>query len=496
MTTKTWGIRFNARPEFQRLQKGELPQGCPNWFTSRHIGIWQEQGLIVWSDSGEKIEKLNGHDAMRLLDQLSSQVDWKSEGVSIAQLVTEFSLERSSRGRRHKNEQEPIDNKEKNRTYYKEMIHLPPDAGLELLDLLQANKERITKMVDEEKERFDEARSQVWELMLEFNRKEEQKKIDFQSRPFGWHSLEPNRWSCQHQSAEGRVILQKNKLHWETCVRRPGFAGKSNYFLKLEEAVEWVEKELIELANQPDEEGQLRIRTEQQREANRVRLHHKLLNGPFWVDPALLEPKRVIYKILIELDANPVTYKTMETMCGDTLQYDKHYPSPIKLAETLKLDFDRFNVEQLAGENSEWYIISSLTVYYQETAAAEQSQKTWDQGQFIQQFKAGKIRRVRYGYREVETGYTVFLGACERQEDAWEQPCSREDHLAAQALHESLSFALDINDYSDYLGLNSETITDVKILQIMHSARSRSKYLSDEIRRESKIWLAQHEPLM
>ena len=137
----------------------------------------------------------------------------------------------------------------------------------------------------------------------------------------------------------------------------------------------------------------------------------------------------------------------------------------------------------------------SVTTYYQETTVAEQAQKTWDQSQIIQQFKAGKIKRVRYGYKEVETGYTVYLGACEQSDFPWGEPVSREEYLETQAMEESLSFALDLNDYRDYLGATEELISDELIRTKMHKKRLQSRHLPEEIRRESKIWLAQHEPL-
>jgi hypothetical protein len=67
--------------------------------------------------------------------------------------------------------------------------------------------------------------------------------------------------------------------------------------------------------------------------------------------------------------------------------------------------------------------------------------------------------------------------------------------MEQEALRESLSFALDVNDYRDYLGMSPELISDEQLFLMMHSTRARSKHLPEEIRRESKIWLAKHEPL-
>jgi hypothetical protein len=95
----------------------------------------------------------------------------------------------------------------------------------------------------------------------------------------------------------------------------------------------------------------------------------------------------------------------------------------------------------------------------------------------------------------VETGYVVFLGACEKPEYSRERPESREKYLETEALRESVCYALDVNDYRAFLGLSIKDVSDEQLLEGMHTIRARSKYLPEEVRRESKIWLAQHGPL-
>lgn len=67
--------------------------------------------------------------------------------------------------------------------------------------------------------------------------------------------------------------------------------------------------------------------------------------------------------------------------------------------------------------------------------------------------------------------------------------------MKQEALKGSLSFSLDVTDYRDYLGISAQVISDEQLLLMMHNTRTRSKHLPEEIRRESKIWLAKHEPL-
>lgn len=496
MEEKTWGVRFNEYSDYQRLRKGQKPLGCLDWFETHQINTWQEQGLVVWNSIDKKIVALNGNESLKLLSELNTHDHWKSQGVSIARLVHIIEFEVPLRGRSKKTKQEPTVETKKSEPVYEEILHLPPEAGPELIELLEAKKHVISGMADREKKQFNEAMRQFWDWVLKHSREKEQSEIDFNARPFEWQSLYPLKWNCRYQSAEGRVWLGENRFFWQACVRRPGLVGKSDHFIKLLKAVEWVEKEIVELANQPPApEPEPHFRSDEQIAEDRIRLKRKLISGPYWIEPTVLEPKRITYKLFIELEVKPTSFKTFESIDGDTFYYDKHYPSPTKLMSDLNLDADHFNIDQPIGENSEWYQITSLTTYYQEESAAEQSQKAWDQSNIVKQFKAGKISRARYGYREVEIGFESYLGACEEPDKPWEQAPTRNEHMQLLAFQESLSFALDVTDYRDYLGVSPKFIKDEQILEIMHRTRARSKYLPEEIRRESKIWLAEHAPL-
>lgn len=125
-----------------------------------------------------------------------------------------------------------------------------------------------------------------------------------------------------------------------------------------------------------------------------------------------MEPQRITYKVLIDLEDKPISYKTFETICGDTYKYAKRCPTPVKLAADIHLDAGHFQISQVLGDNSEHFRFTSLTNYYQETLVAEQAQKDWYQSRILQLFKTGEIVRGRFGYQEVETGYITLLGAC------------------------------------------------------------------------------------
>ena len=88
-----------------------------------------------------------------------------------------------------------------------------------------------------------------------------------------------------------------------------------------------------------------------------------------------------------------------------------------------------------------------------------------------------------------------MLGACGQADHVWREEENRGEFMERKALRESLSFALDVNDYRDFLGLSAELMSDDRLLESMHETRSDSKFIPDEARRESLVWLAQHKPL-
>ena len=122
-------------------------------------------------------------------------------------------------------------------------------------------------------------------------------------------------------------------------------------------------------------------------------------------------------------------------------------------------------------------------------------QKEWNQSRILHQFKTGEIVRRRFGYQEVETGFITLLGACGQTDQVWEEEKNRGEFMEWKSLRESLSNALNVNDYRDFLGVSAELISDEQLLDFMHETRSKSKFVPDEARRESRIWLAEHRPL-
>jgi hypothetical protein len=63
-----------------------------------------------------------------------------SSGVSITRLVHRIEMNLPSRKKRKKGEPEPTVEKPKGEDVYEEIIHLPPEAGYESIELLESKK--------------------------------------------------------------------------------------------------------------------------------------------------------------------------------------------------------------------------------------------------------------------------------------------------------------------------------------------------------------------
>lgn len=326
MTEQTWGMHLNEHLDYQRLTKGQKPHGCPAWLEARQINTWQEQGLVVWNSIDKRIEALNGDEALSLLSQLQSQDGWKSEGISITRLVHRFKLPSPPQSQRKKGQQELITETTKTEPVQEEILHLPPEAGPDLIELLETKKNALAEMADREDKRRKEVLGQVYDLIIGFSRKKELSEFDFNARPIEWQNLDATTWICQYQSTEGRLWLEKNNIFWRVCVKREHHGWRSDHFVKLSNTVEWAEKELVMLANEPEAPATPSgFETKQQKEANRLRLREKLVDSPYWIAPAVMEPAKITYRLFLEIYAKPISFKTYESICGDTWQYDKRY---------------------------------------------------------------------------------------------------------------------------------------------------------------------------
>ena len=189
----------------------------------------------------------------------------------------------------------------------------------------------------------------------------------------------------------------------------------------------------------------------------------------------------------------PDSFKTMELLCGGELQYDERYPSVHKLAVDLLIDDAQFELEQPVGPNDDWNLGHSTVTYYRESVAVEQAQLMWNKSRIVEYFRRGKLVRARYGVQEVETKYTSWLGACEREDKPWGKEHTREEYMAEQADILTLANALDVDRFRGFLGVDLGTMDDERLLASLHRRRVQSQAIPSAARKESEQWLKEHD---
>ena len=217
---------------------------------------------------------------------------------------------------------------------------------------------------------------------------------------------------------------------------------------------------------------------------------------PYWINPTALEPDRITYQLLIDIEYAPDRFETMQLLAGGTIRHHERYASPPQLVGQVRLDPDQWVVEQPLGPQDGWYRVRSAVTFYQELIAHQQAQQQWDHSLIVSQFRAGKVVRARYGLEEVETGYVAWMGGCEKPDSPWPKPETRVEHMSDLAMRQTLICALDVEGLRLHFGVGPETLSDERLLVSLHRARAKSRHVPLQARVESQQWLREHRELV
>jgi len=323
-------------------------------------------------------------------------------------------------------------------------------------------------------------------------------EINLSTRKLPWiFDGEILQFVCQHGQNRGTVLIQ-NVIYWKGCIEQPGmFKRWSPEFRDAEKALDWTEEELLKTGagsenNKENPSGNVKIhpsrRAYVQIMENVITPEVRARLEPFWIAVTSVEQKQKSFKVYIELKHQPLSYKTLEKSFGEEFRYDAKYPTPTELGKDLGLPPSQFEIINLPDGS---YLIESYTVYYQDYVAAAQAQQAWDNSRIVDKFSQGKVLRARYGFREVETHFDTFLGACENPDLTFDEVESREEFIAKFALRETLIYALEVSLYRDafFGGPSNNRFNDSDILELLHNWRARSAFIPAEARQESNQWL-------
>jgi hypothetical protein len=481
-----WGVKLNHHTAYSRKRSKTLPEGCPSWAKPMQIEDWDKRGLIVWNDETHQFHKFWAEQALSWLDKLRAQDDWRTAGIVLTQTIRRQIVSATPQPKparkKEKGKTESLPIQEANPKYEnleEECVKLPVGAGDEFFTFLASHEATLREMATEDEKERSRVLGEVYGIILEAGAKHKAAKVDLAIRPLQWlHSEDALEFVCDRPPNRATVSYIAKAWSWQASIEQPHqFKHENAWIHEPEEALTWAEKELLLAEKEqatPEDDEPLAVST--------VDL------TPFWIDPATLEPKQVTYSIVIFIEHEPISFKTMEMSFGELMQYDKEYPRAQALARELEIDTTKMQVTQL-GPDFGFYNVKSNVTYFKESLAAAQAQAVWDKSRIVDAFQKGKIIRAYYGYAEVETGYKVYLGSCQKPEATKHTPGSRVDYLAKQARRQTLLNALDVDGFRAHIRLQKKYISDEDLLVQMHEERAESPYLSPEVQAESRRWL-------
>jgi hypothetical protein len=494
----TWGAHIYTGHSQDLLEVKERPEGCPEWVEKDDWHTWFRRGLVVWDPVARRIGAMLAGEAIKLLEQLRLGDEWKAHGIGVVErhenqlyVDTPRRAKRSRKKKEAKPEPPAEDPEIKPRFYEKERLRLTGDAAEEFFTYLRANEAQLRHMADEEAALQQKADRILVDLLVEFHHRQELAKFDGAGRQFPWTRQEyPTALICDVPPDRGTITLSEDEFWWLAVIERPGQMKHDDRFLLLEKAVAWVEQQIPELRVQDEEWKKNWEREQAEEKAQLAALPRKDLTL-YWIDPADLEPERITYRAMIEVEYVPYHSKTYEISFGEKWHFDKEYYTPTMLARELRINPAQVDIE-IPVEGMGWYYIRSVATCLQEPVAAALAQQLWDHSAILDKFREQKVIRARYGYEEVETGYCTWLGVCKNQEKMWSRSESRAEYMAENAMRETLLHALDVNGWRAFIQMPFKYSTDDELLHAMHEVRVESHHQSPEARAESARWLEEH----
>jgi cobalamin-dependent methionine synthase I len=201
---KTWGICLSTTYDFSK----ENNPNYPEWAAKSDFHCQGPTKLIIWNEVEHKSAVLTAIESLNLMDRLLVAGDWQTIGVSITRKVLKFQIQISRK--KKKNDKEKPDEdpaaSEKSQWVDEILLRLPPQAGFELLELLQNNHNKLMALVEEEHQMQVKTLTRVYDQIFEWGRNAEEKEINFLSRIVAWTRLkEPNHWVCTSGENRGAI---------------------------------------------------------------------------------------------------------------------------------------------------------------------------------------------------------------------------------------------------------------------------------------------------
>lgn len=487
-----WGVKLNQQDIFTRKRPKTPPEGCPTWANPSQIEDWHKRGLIVWNSETHQFHKFWAEQAAAWLDKLRAQDDWRTAGIVLAQTIRQQIVtatpQPKSMGKKKKAKTESLPAQEVNPEYEnieEERVRLPVSAGVEFFAFLVSHETTLREMATEDEKERSRILGEVYGLILHSAAEHKAAKLDLTARSMQWvRNTDALKFVCNRPPNLATVAYNIKAWLWQANIEQPHcFKHESPWFHAPEEALAWAENELLQVEK---EQAAPEIEEEERFPVSTVDL------TPFWIDPAVLEPAQITYRIVMLIKREPLAFKTMEMSFGELMKYDEEYPGAQTFARELEIDSTQMQVTQLV-QGVGLYEVKSKVTYFTASLAASQAQIAWDRSKIVKAFGEGKVVDAHYGYEEVETGYEIYLGACQKLGTATYAHDARAGYMARRAMRQTLLNALDLNGFRAHTRLTKKYVSDEDLLVQMHKERAKSPYLSPEVQAESQRWLSETE---
>lgn len=498
-----WGAHLYIGSSKAAQEVTGRPEGCPEWVESKHWFRWFRRGLVVWDHTTQSIGAILSGEALALLEKLQTSAEWKTHGIPIVErhknwLKLDESEKpkrlRKKKGAKPEPELPPEEAKPQPKFFEEERLRLTGRAAEEFVAYLQANETQLRQMAEQEEQLEQEAGRRFFQLLVPWHRRHELEEFDATGRKLPWiRQAYPSALVCDVPPDRGTIKLSEDGWWWLPCIEQPGHLKVDDErFLQLQEALDWVEQQLPALRARREAQSRAWEREEAEEREKIAALPKKDLT-PYWIAPSALEPSRITYRVLIELEYERYSSKKIDISFGEFWHLEDEFYSPTMLARELKLALNQVEVEQLVSCLG-FYHIRSATTYYESPLAAAQAQHLWDQSAIGEHYQQRKVLQARYGFQEVETKYCAWLGGLEKPAAPWPLPETWADYLASCAMQETLLYALDVNGYRQFKEVSYKHMNDEQLLVRMHQARAQSRHLPAEACAESQQWLKEYAP--
>jgi hypothetical protein len=402
-----------------------------------------------------------------------------------------------SRNRAHRKKQRPdpavtsltAEATSKQEDHWEERLRLKGRAAEEFRDFLRRNEAQLRLVADADQKKVNHAVMTYWGMMFKHHFVEQLQSLELAGRSLPWRRVEdPPELICEVPPDKGRIVVHKDGFWWQSSIEAPDEVPVFGPFaMEVVQVMDWVEQTLPK--HRADLIAQQQARATEEA-ARMAALRGKNLKR-YWIDASDLEPERITFRAVIQLEYAPYHVKKLELSSGKVIDADKEFYPPKMLAQQIGLDAAHVDAEQPLDFLG-WYWVRSATTYHQADVAANHAQHLWDQSKVLDRFREKKLVRAQYGYEEVETRYVTWLGECAMPDNAWGPSQARSEYMAERALVETMVAALDVNGWRKSLRLGVRDQSDADILRVLHEKRAASRYQSARARADSSRWLQDH----